>query len=122
MSAYASCSVPPGPERRSVPVLNLTLSIGVLYVALDTLWSHRGKVFLSDWPLAVSLLEAFFIGLLCYFDYGQDSAFRFYYFLSLLVFYLLFTRVSEIFLERLMVRLTRGQATTGGEAQRRARA
>ena len=71
--------------QRSVPVLNLTLSIGVLYVALDTLWSHRGKVFLSDWPLAVSLLEAFFIGLLCYFDYGQDSAFRFYYFLSLLV-------------------------------------
>lgn len=71
--------------QRSVPVLNLILSIGVLYVALDTLWSHRGKVFLSDWPLAVSLLEAFFIGLLCYFDFGQDSAFRFYYFLSLLV-------------------------------------
>ena len=71
--------------QRSVPVLNVILSIGVLYVALDTLWSHRGKVFLSDWPLAVSLLEAFFIGLLCYFDFGQDSAFRFYYFLSLLV-------------------------------------
>ncbi|MHC4876128.1 MAG: sensor histidine kinase [Planctomycetota bacterium] len=71
--------------QRSVPVLNAILGIGVLYVTLDTFWSHRGKVFLSDWPLAVSLLEAFFIGLLCYFDLGQDSAFRFYYFLSLLV-------------------------------------
>jgi polar amino acid transport system permease protein len=38
----------------------------------------------------------------------------------LLVFYLIFTRVSEITLERLMVRLTRGQATTAGEAQRKA--
>jgi polar amino acid transport system permease protein len=38
----------------------------------------------------------------------------------LLVFYLIFTRVSEITLERLMARLTRGQATTAGEAQRKA--
>lgn len=44
---------------------------------------------------------------------------RMWYFLALLVFYLLFTRVSEIFLERVMKRLTRGQATTGGEAQRK---
>ena len=43
-----------------------------------------------------------------------------WYFLGLLVFYLLFTRISEISLDRLMKRLTRGQATTGGEAQRRA--
>ncbi|WP_147103760.1 ABC transporter permease [Tateyamaria sp. syn59] len=45
---------------------------------------------------------------------------RMWYFLALLVFYLMFTRVSEIVLDRLMVRLTRGQATTGGEAQRKA--
>ncbi|MCR9140551.1 MAG: ABC transporter permease, partial [Alphaproteobacteria bacterium] len=43
-----------------------------------------------------------------------------WYFLALLVFYLLLTRVSEIWLEKLMTRLTHGQATTGGEAQRRA--
>ena len=43
-----------------------------------------------------------------------------WYFLGLLVFYLIFTRLSEIVLERLMMRLTRGQATTGGEAQRKA--
>lgn len=45
---------------------------------------------------------------------------RMWYFLFLLVFYLCFTKVSEVVLERLMTRLTRGQATTGGEAQRRA--
>jgi len=47
---------------------------------------------------------------------------RMYYFLVLLVFYLAFTRVSEVVLSRLMQRLTRGQATSGGEAQRRAAA
>ncbi|MBU2992843.1 ABC transporter permease subunit [Octadecabacter sp. 1_MG-2023] len=44
---------------------------------------------------------------------------RMWYFLALLVFYLAFTRVSEIALDRTMRRLTRGQATSGGEAQRR---
>ncbi|MEM5542238.1 ABC transporter permease subunit [Sulfitobacter sp. AS92] len=52
-------------------------------------------------------------------DYPHPD-WRMWYFLALLVFYLLFTRVSEIALDRLMKRLTRGQATTGGEAQRRA--
>ncbi|MDA0317930.1 MAG: ABC transporter permease subunit [Proteobacteria bacterium] len=44
---------------------------------------------------------------------------RIWYFLGLLVFYLAFTRISEIFLDRLMARLTFGQAIAGGEAQRR---
>jgi len=47
---------------------------------------------------------------------------RMWYFLALLVFYLCFTKVSEVALGRLMKRLTRGQATAGGEAQRRANA
>lgn len=47
---------------------------------------------------------------------------RMWYFLALLVFYLAFTRVSEIALDRIMKRLTHGQATTGGEAQRKAAA
>ena len=47
---------------------------------------------------------------------------RIWYFLALLVFYLAFTRVSEIVLERLMLRLTHGQATLGGERQRKAAA
>ncbi|GHF41121.1 ABC transporter permease [Seohaeicola zhoushanensis] len=52
-------------------------------------------------------------------DYPHGD-WRMWYFLFLLVFYLGFTRVSEVVLERLMKRLTHGQATTGGEAQRKA--
>lgn len=51
-------------------------------------------------------------------DYPHGD-WRVWYFLFLLVFYLAFTKVSEVFLERLMSRLTHGQATTGGEAQRK---
>ena len=54
-------------------------------------------------------------------DYPHGD-WRMWYFLALLVFYLAFTKVSEIFLERLMTKLTHGQATTGGEAQRKAAA
>lgn len=39
---------------------------------------------------------------------------RLWYFLGLLVFYLCFTRLSEIVLERIMKRLTHGQSTIGG--------
>ncbi len=44
---------------------------------------------------------------------------RIYYFLGLLVFYLVFTRVSEIALSRLTRKLSHGQATLAGEQQRR---
>ncbi|MFU8777065.1 MAG: ABC transporter permease [Roseovarius sp.] len=52
-------------------------------------------------------------------DYPHGD-WRMWYFLGLMVFYLGFTRVSEVVLERLMQRLTLGQATIGGEAQRKA--
>lgn len=55
------------------------------------------------------------------FDYPHPD-WRLYYFLGLLVFYLLLTRVSEVVLERLMVRLSHGQATLSGERQRKATA
>jgi polar amino acid transport system permease protein len=45
---------------------------------------------------------------------------RLYYFIGLLIFYLLFTKVSEIVLARLSARLSKGQATAAGEAMRRA--
>ncbi|WIY27681.1 ABC transporter permease [Parasedimentitalea psychrophila] len=45
---------------------------------------------------------------------------RMWYFLALLVFYLAFTRLSEVFLDRLTARLSHGQATVGGTAQRKA--
>jgi polar amino acid transport system permease protein len=45
-----------------------------------------------------------------------------YYFFFLLMFYLCFTRVSEIVLDKIMARLTHSQATAAGEAQRKAAA
>ncbi len=65
--------------------LNGMLTVGFGYAFLDWLWHRRGEVFLSKFPLFISLMEAIFIGLLCYFDKGIDSFFRYYYFLSLLV-------------------------------------
>jgi two-component system NtrC family sensor kinase len=44
----------------------------------------RGRVFFGRSPLTVSVMEALFIGLLCYFDAGLNSPFRYYYFLSLI--------------------------------------
>ena len=52
-------------------------------------------------------------------DYPHGD-WRMWYFLALLVFYLIFTRVSEIVLDKVMLKLTHGQATLGGEAQRKA--
>ncbi|MEQ5870181.1 ABC transporter permease subunit [Sagittula sp. NFXS13] len=52
-------------------------------------------------------------------DYPHGD-WRMWYFAALLVFYLVFTWVSEKVLSRVMARLTLGQATTGGEAQRKA--
>lgn len=54
-------------------------------------------------------------------DYPHPD-WRMWYFLALLIFYLGFTRVSEIVLDKIMKRLTKGQATMGGEAQRKAAA
>ena len=45
---------------------------------------------------------------------------RLYYFLAVLVFYLLMTWVSERVLDRVIRRLSAGQATMAGEAQRKA--
>lgn len=54
-------------------------------------------------------------------DYPHGD-WRMWYFFALLVFYLIFTKFSEVVLDKLMKRLTKGQATSGGEAQRRANA
>ncbi len=54
-------------------------------------------------------------------DYPHGD-WRLWYFLALMVFYLLLTRISEVVLERLMKRLTRGQATATGAARRKAAA
>lgn len=55
------------------------------------------------------------------FDYPHPN-WQLWYFLGLLVFYLLLTRVSEIALARISRRLSHGQATRAGELQRKAAA
>ena len=67
------------------PELNAILTLGAIYALLDTWFSLRRRVFLKDVQLVISVMEAVFIGLLCYYDKGLDSPFRFYYYLSLLV-------------------------------------
>lgn len=54
-----------------------------------------------------------------HFDYPHPD-WRLWYFLGLLVFYLAFTKVSEIVLARITTRLSRGQATIAGEQMRKA--
>ena len=54
-------------------------------------------------------------------DYPHGD-WRMYYFGALLVFYLLLTKLSEIVLDKLMTRLSHGQAPAAGEAQRKAAA
>lgn len=55
------------------------------------------------------------------FEYPHPD-WRLWYFLVLLVFYLAMTKVSEVVLARVQRRLSHGQATAAGEAQRRAAA
>ncbi len=72
-----------GPHYRQSN-LNAILLFGALFTLLDTWHSARGRVFLGKYPLVVSVMEALFISLLCYYHRGLDSPFRFYYFLSLI--------------------------------------
>jgi two-component system, NtrC family, sensor kinase len=70
------------PERRVI--LNAILALGTLYTIFDNYFSFRGSVFLGRYPLVISSMEALFIGLLCYYDEGLESPFRYFYFLSLI--------------------------------------
>src|SRR5262245_16218310 len=65
-------------------ILNSILALGVVYAVIDTAHSIRGQVFLRRSPLLISCMEALFIAMLCYFHQGLDSAFRYYYLLSLI--------------------------------------
>lgn len=68
----------------NVPALNAILGLGAAFALVDTWYSYRGKVFLGRFPLIIAAMETIFIGLLCHFDSGIDSAFRYYYLLSLI--------------------------------------
>ncbi|MCB2134534.1 MAG: ABC transporter permease subunit [Rhodobacteraceae bacterium] len=53
------------------------------------------------------------------FDYPHPD-WRLWYFVGLLVFYLVMTKLSELILNRISIRLSHGQATLAGEQQRKA--
>lgn len=73
-------------DRGSSPrELNAILTVGAVYAMIDTYRSLKGQVLLAEFRILISVMEAMFIGLLCYFDKGVSSPFQFYYFLSLLV-------------------------------------
>lgn len=72
--------------------LDVILGVGAAYTILDTWYSFRGRAFFDQYPMAISFLEALFIGLLCYFDGDLDSPFRYYYLLSLICCAILHTR------------------------------
>jgi two-component system, NtrC family, sensor kinase len=75
-----------GRDQDSTHLLNLLLSVGLTYACIDTFCFLHGKAFiLSRYPLVVSFLETIFITLLCRYDTGLDSPYRYYYLLSLLV-------------------------------------
>jgi len=65
-------------------ILNAILALGVGYAVVDTAYSLRGQIFLRQWPLAISCMEALFIAMLCYYHQRLESAFRYYYILSLI--------------------------------------
>jgi signal transduction histidine kinase len=79
---YVLVNVGGGGDHR--PILNAILSLGALFALVDTYYSLRGEVFLRRFPMAISCMEALFIGLLCFFHGGLDSSFRYYYLLSLI--------------------------------------
>ncbi|MFO0926919.1 MAG: ATP-binding protein [Gemmataceae bacterium] len=70
------------PDR--LAVLNAILTLGAAYALLDTYHSYRGRLFLARYPLGIAVMEAVFIALLCFYDGGLGSPFRYYYFLSLI--------------------------------------
>jgi len=76
----------PGRNPDSPVLLNVLLSVGLVYACVDSFYYFRGDVFLlSRFPLIVAFLETIFITLLCRYDIGLNSPYRFYYLLSLLV-------------------------------------
>jgi signal transduction histidine kinase len=73
-----------GSATTSHAILNAILLLGVGFTAVDTAFYFRGRVFLRDYPLLISVMEALFIGLLCAYESGPNSPFRLYYLLSLI--------------------------------------
>lgn len=73
-----------GSETEHFFTMYAILALGLVFTAFDAIFARLGRVFLRDQPLVIAVLEAIFITLLCAYDRGPDSPFRFYYVLSLI--------------------------------------
>jgi two-component system NtrC family sensor kinase len=73
-----------GSETEHFLTMYAILALGLVFTAFDAIFARLGRVFLRDQPLVIAILEAIFITLLCAYDRGPDSPFRFYYVLSLI--------------------------------------
>jgi two-component system, NtrC family, sensor kinase len=81
----------PGADHRP---LNLILLLGLGFTILDTYFFSRRRIFLRDHPLGIAVMESLFIGLLCFFQGGLESPFRFYYLLSLVCCAIRFSQIT----------------------------
>ncbi len=81
---FGSLLVNLGDHGETRLILNAILALGAVYTLIDTAYSLRGRIFLRSWPLLISCMEALFITMLCYYHQGLESAFRYYYLLSLI--------------------------------------
>lgn len=72
-----------GSDTGNYVQLYAILALGLAFTGLDTGFARAGRLFLRDYPIVISMLEALFITLLCHYESGPDSPFRFYYLLSL---------------------------------------
>jgi signal transduction histidine kinase len=74
----------PGKDYLYQATLDAILVLGLGYTLLDTYYSWFGRIFLGGQPIIIAVAESVFIGLLCHFDKGPESIFRYYYLLSIL--------------------------------------
>jgi two-component system, NtrC family, sensor kinase len=85
-----------GSQAADRSLLDGILGLGLIYTVLNTWYSVRGRSFLDQYPLAISFLEALFIGLLCYYDNDVNSPFRYYYLLSLICCAIRYSRLISL--------------------------
>ncbi len=64
--------------------LNGLLLLGLLFTVVETIVYTRQRIFLRDALIVTAIMEAVYIGLLCSWESGAESPFRFFYLLSLI--------------------------------------
>ena len=65
--------------------LNMLLAAGTVFTAVGTAATVYGRPLFRNLPLLAAAMEAVFITLLCHYDRGLTSPFRFYYIVALVI-------------------------------------